>query len=340
MMTNVAVLRPKEIEKIVEVIQKLLESSFTTRSTRITESLLSADFIDDLQVEKYMEMESNENKLHFLLMECLGSLVHHYSVITLPLMDTYLLPQIMECSDESRTIGDRRMAVVLMMRVIEYGDRLVFKYYPSFIPVFLREMKSSDSELRDVAVNGIGYAAEKGQDLICEVVAASVTEIERLVEDEFSSTEAFYSVNANAIISLGKLCVYVGHYLIRLRDHVQFFLCRLPLNCNHNHTSYRWWSYVSRETHCDVLQILCLIYERYARDVVEECNQVILPILQYFCDSIDNPSLDISMSLKTRILRTLLKIQCQLPSSIMNALWEYLGSEKTRNIQAYCVRFM
>ncbi len=312
---TVRVLQGAEVARICEVLQQTLRASFERRAVRSAE--LEQEAWDEEEVEEYREMEQSENTAHLWISKNIGTLLQTHAGLALPLVHEIMLEDVFECSDESRTAGDRLVGLYVMAKIVEYCGKEAFQYYPRFIPIFLRELHSADADIREAAAEAIGMAAEIGKDLVCEIAPRCVKEIEFTLDDPVSRERCYAKSNAMDIEVLGKVCFYLGSYLIMLGDHYSFWLSHLPIP-----------EYEEQNAHC--MQLLCGLLERGESALVGETNQNIPRILQILCDSVGVIS---DRDLENRMLRIVKTIEMQSPPQLMNALWEVLGSDKSGMIK-------
>ena len=308
---KVPILQGAELARTCEVLEQTLRGSFERRAVRSAE--LEQEAWDEEEIEEYREMEHNENTAHLLIARNVGAVLQTHSQLALPLVHEILLEDLLECSDESRTAGDKLVGLFVMAKIVEFCGKEAFQYYPQFIPIFLRELHSADADIREVAAEAIGMATTIGKDLVCEIAPRCVKEIECTLEDPVSREKCYSKSNAVDVVVLGKVCFYLGGYLIMLGDHFAFWLNHLPI------PDYE-------ESNAECMRLLCGLLERGESSLVGEANQNIPRILQILCNSIGVVN---DGELEKRMLRLVKTIEMQSTPQLMNALWEVLGAEKS-----------
>ena len=308
---TIGVLEGAEVARIVEVLYQTLLSSFERRVVRSAE--LEQEAWDEEEVEEYREIEHNENTAHFYIAQNIGCLLQTHADLTLPLLHEICLLDLMECSDESRAAGDRLVGLYVMGKIIEYCGKEAFSYYGKFIPFFLREIHAADATIREVAATALSKAVEVGKELVCEVVPRCVKEIEFTLDDPVSREACYRQSNAAGVVLLGKLCSYLGTYLIMLQDHLAFWLNHLPLT-----------EFPEENEMC--MEMLCGMLERGESALMGEGSQNIPLILRLLCTCVFEVK---GVDLQKRIMQLVKTIEMQSHPNLMNSIWEVLGMEKS-----------
>ena len=306
---SVEVLGGAEISRIIDVLTACLKQSFERRALRSAD--VEQEDWDEEEVEEFKDLENDENRANYIISEVIGVLLQLYPRYALPLIHEIMLPDILQLADESRTTGDKLVAIHVMEEIVANCGKEAFQYYTTFIPVFLREIHSPDAQLRCEVLNGIESAVVVGKDLVCEVVPRCVKEIEFTLDDPVSQDPVYAKANAVAVCVLGRVCLVLGNYLIMLGDHFTYWLNHLQC-------------VKEPEMIEKCIDMICTLLERGEVAFVGEASQNILKILQYLCDSVGI----VGDELSVRVVHMLKSIQSQSDPSLFNALWNAIGAEK------------
>lgn len=314
--TTIPILEGQEVSQIIEILRDTLHNSYERRAIRSANVEL-ADW-DEEEVEEFQEIESNENKANFWIAEIIGELLNGHSSFALPLLHDIMLNDLIDLSDASRTAGDRVVAIHVMVKIIEHCGRDAYGYYSQFIPIFMREIHSSDATIREEVLQGLSAAIREGKDLVCEVASKCIKEIEVMLDDPVSRESCYRNATLYGIKVIGELCCYLGNYLLLLSDHYVYWISHLPILADE-----------SINNSC--MDLVCQLLERGDIKFIGETSQNIAQILRVLCESI---CLTSDTTLLNRMVRLVKSIDMQYNNpELMNSLWMNLGEEKEKLVK-------
>ena len=306
---RVEVIGGAEISRIIDVMNASLKLSFERRAVRSAD--VEQEDWDEEEVEEFKDLENDENRANYLISDVIGLLLRLYPRFALPLVHEIMLSDLMQLADESRTNGDKLVAIHVMEEIVSNCGKDAFQYYTTFVPIFLREIHSPDADLRYDVLRGLQSTVEVGKDLVCEIAPRCVKEIELVLDDPVSQDAMYEKSNALGVVVLGRVCVALGNYLIMLGEHFSFWL---------NHLA----CVKEKEMVEACVDMACSLLQRGEVAFVGDANQNILPILQYLCNSLGV----VNDELGLRVVQMLKSIQSQSDPSLFTMLWNSLGNEK------------
>lgn len=306
---RVEVIGGAEISRIIDVMNASLKLSFERRAVRSAD--VEQEDWDEEEVEEFKDLENDENRANYLTSDVIGLLLRLYPRFALPLVHEIMLSDLMQLADESRTNGDKLVAIHVMEEIVSNCGKDAFQYYTTFVPIFLREIHSPDADLRYDVLRGLQSTVEVGKDLVCEIAPRCVKEIELVLDDPVSQDAMYEKSNALGVVVLGRVCVALGNYLIMLGEHFSFWL---------NHLA----CVKEKEMVEACVDMACSLLQRGEVAFVGDANQNILPILQYLCNSLGV----VNDELGLRVVQMLKSIQSQSDPSLFTMLWNSLGNEK------------
>lgn len=314
--TTIPILEGSEVSQIIEIMKESLHNSFERRAIQSAD--VELEDWDEEEVEEYKELEANENKANFCIAEIIGELLNGHSHFALPLVNDILLGDLIELSDASRTAGDRVVAIHVMVKIIEYCGRNAYIYYSQFIPIFIREIHSSDSTIREEVLQGLSAAIREGKEFVCEVASKCVKEVESMLDDPVSRESCYMISNLYGIKVIGECCCYLGNYLLLLHEHYTYWINHLPIHADETINN-------------SCMDIVCQLLERGEIKFIGETSQNIRPILRILGESMCMTS---DGGLLNRMARLIKSIDMQYNNmELMNSLWMSLGEEKSKLVK-------
>lgn len=314
--TPIPILKGEEVSQIITVLRETLHNTYEQRAIRCANVELQE--WDEEEVEEFKEIEANENKANFWIAEIIGELLNGHSNFALPLIHEHMLNDLVDLSDASRTAGDRVVAIHIMVKIIDHCGRNAYGYYSQFIPIFIREIHSSDATIREEVLQGLSAAIREGKDLVCEVASRCVKEIESMLDDPVSRESCYTHSNFYGIKVIGELCCYLGNYLLLLSDHYVYWINHLPI-------------FADESINNSCMEVVCQLLERGEIKFIGETSQNIAPILRILCESI---CITNDSGLLNRMVRLVKSIDMQYNNvDLMNSLWMSLGEEKAKVVK-------
>lgn len=315
--TTIPILEGSEVSQIIEVMRESLQSSFERRAIRSAN--VELEDWDEEEVEEFKEIENNENRANFWIAEILGECLNGHSNFALPLLHDIMLNDLVDLSDASRTAGDRVVAIHVMVKIIEHCGRNAYGYYAQFIPIFIREIHSSDSTIREEVLQGLSAAIREGKDLVCEVASKCVTEVESMLDDPVSREACYMTSNLYGIKVIGECCCYLGNYLLLLQDHFVYWIHHLPIHAD-------------EAINNSCMEIVCQLLERGEIKFIGETSQNIRSILRILGESICMTKDGVLLN---RMVRLVKSIDMQYSNmELMNSLWMSLGEERAAMVKS------
>eukprot|EP00457_Paulinella_chromatophora_P000919 gb/GEZN01000921.1/.p1 GENE.gb/GEZN01000921.1/~~gb/GEZN01000921.1/.p1 ORF type:complete len:1093 (-),score=158.86 gb/GEZN01000921.1/:83-3361(-) len=189
------------------------------------EQRLSEDFDDEAETTLAQE-NAAEDKLNFNVSECMGALVKSHRELFLPTLDM-LMPEILRMLAPESFWGTRKIALYIIVDVVEHLGPSSTKYLNHFIPLFLRYLHDQNPEIRQPCAYGLGVAAAK----VGVVFKPFLAPTEKALMIEFKRADARVEMNNyvtdNVVSALGKMAIHQNCPLL-----LSTWLQGLPIQCD------------------------------------------------------------------------------------------------------------
>lgn len=183
-------------------LKAALEASRTRKDERMQRG--RAEEFDEEDREVLEAENEAEDEVCEQAAECLGTLAKTYKEGFEPLFRE-LAPIVLAMLDQSRPPVERRVGICIFDDMVENLGETAARYYPQFLPVVLEACSSSQPDIRQAALYGIGVCAEHGAASFRPYVGEALRCLMSAVGAGDARSPDNEMATDNAVAALGKL---------------------------------------------------------------------------------------------------------------------------------------
>eukprot|EP00808_Paulinella_micropora_P005544 g3035.t1 len=167
------------------------------------------DFDEDAEATLQLD-NAAEDTLNFIVTECMGALVKTHREHFLPTFDL-LLPEILRMLAPASFWGTRKIALYMIVDVIEHIGPGAAKYLPTFVPIMLRGLRDENPETRQPCAYGLGIAAKQMGSSFKPFAPAMEQALLVELKRPGAHEGMIQHVTDNVVSAIGKLAVHQNH---------------------------------------------------------------------------------------------------------------------------------
>eukprot|EP00658_Telonema_sp_P-2_P036440 TRINITY_DN26361_c0_g1_i3.p1 TRINITY_DN26361_c0_g1~~TRINITY_DN26361_c0_g1_i3.p1 ORF type:complete len:853 (+),score=300.23 TRINITY_DN26361_c0_g1_i3:115-2559(+) len=190
-------------ETIVVALHTILSGAIDQRKARAERNKEDAEDLDEECMESQQEQEQQEADTLLMYMQCIGELIKVQKQRVLPLLEK-TLAIFLEMLRPEYSAPDRRLAVLVLDDVIEFGGEMMLPMLPMIIPYFLQYVEDPDDGLRQASAYGIGQMAQHGGPQIAAQTRPFLDALSRVILAPNSREGLAVHATDNCISAFGK----------------------------------------------------------------------------------------------------------------------------------------
>jgi hypothetical protein len=300
----------KALDTVGRALLSLLANSHTKINLREEKTKLP-DF-DEEQMYQIQRLNEEEDELHTMVADCVGSLVKTHTVTFLPTFQT-VFPEIMTMLEPHMTATTRQTAVCILDDVIDALGIQASAFFPHFVPVLISYCSDPDPDLRQACAYGIAMLASKGEEHFTPFLDSALAALLAGVSDPAARDEDAAQSTDNMIAALGQIAEF------RQRpDLWPKWLSLLPLTADYNE-GFRTYS------------TLCLLVEQNQTALLGRNMENLPKVVSVLLYVLDDEDWTDPKELRPRMLNLLQQLQ-HLSQSMAHALMRGLSPQEQQKL--------
>jgi len=177
----------------VELRRKERESNPDEDVDEEDEEVATAEEMTDAEVVSYVA-------------DCVGRMIKMYKQDYVPHLEI-IMPAI-RAQISSKRDSDKQSAICVFDDMIDHLGQGSLSFFPTFLPLILDGIYSTNAPVRQAAVFGAGLIAHKGGNQVQSIVPELLKRLLEAIKAPNARVEDFVAPTENAICAVGKMCMY------------------------------------------------------------------------------------------------------------------------------------
>ena len=192
----------------IKVLDKVLNEAIGQRQKRAEANQADADDLDQEELDHQQEELQQEADVLMMYMQCLSELIKVQQQRVLPLLEK-TLEIFVEMLKPEYSAQDRKLSLLVLDDVIEFGGEMMKPLLPKIMPFFAQYLQDPDSGVRQAAAYGIGQAAEHGGDVFAQYAPQCVQVLSNVISAPGSRDASCVHATDNFISAFGKFLEFM-----------------------------------------------------------------------------------------------------------------------------------
>lgn len=218
-------LNGEQLSKSTEVLVMLFSDVASRRNERAARKK-EEDHDDEEEERLNVEDEQDENVLGYLG-DVIGRLLKTHKEQFLPLFQQHLLP-IVTAMLNSPKESDVQVALCVFCDMVEHLHTGAGPFFPTFVPVMMNAIVSTNPALRQAAAFGAGLCAQYGGSQIAPAIPEILNRLVAAIKSPEAKSEAFACPTDNAVSAVGKVAQFSGA-VVDVAQVLTFWFSCLPV---------------------------------------------------------------------------------------------------------------
>jgi len=297
-------LNPDIQKRISEILVTVLQECLAGREAREKNYNDNADDLDEECMDKIEGENETEEDVMMMFMQATGALLKAQGQAVLGDLEP-ILAKFMELIQPTRKGVDRRLALLVLDDVFEFGGVGMHPIVPQVMPFFAQYLVEDDPSVRQAAAYGIGQLAQNANSLPVVVQAAPqfVAALIQVISGQNSKAKNQVHATDNCISALGKFVEFCGPH-IDAQATLQTWLGFLPVTGD-------------LEEGKVIYNTLCKFLEGSMQTVLGANNANLPHVMAVFAEALETEAVD--EELTARIKTIVAAMNAQLGAQLQQA---------------------
>jgi len=289
-------LTPDQRKSVADVLINILQECLARREIRHKANEADADDLDEEALEALQADENTEEDVMMMFMQCIGAFLKAHKAEILPLLEP-ILSKFMVMIKPDRIPADRRLALLVLDDVFEYGGPGMFALIPQTFPYFAQYLTDDEPSVRQAAAYGIGQLAEHAHTvgIVSQNAAACVTALQNVISGGGAKSKKQVHATDNCISALGKYIEFCGAQ-IDSQAALEKWLSYLPVTGD-------------LEEGRVIYNRLCKFMETSSVAVIGQNAERLGHVIGVLADALETDAVDAALTARIKAIATQLNVQ-------------------------------
>jgi len=274
-----------------QLLESVLNEALARRQEQADNRLQNQDDLDEEALEALQEEEGKEEEVMMMFMQATGAFLKAHGKDALVKLEP-VVKKFLEMIKPECKAADRKLALLVMDDVLEYGQSGMHPVVPMVLPYYLQYLVDEDPSVRQAAAYGCGCLAEHGNSLevVRQHAPAFMERLHAVINQPNARATGNVHSTDNCISAVGKFL----EFLTGLdAQKLQTWLQLLPVTGD-------------LEEAKEIYNRLCKFIEQSGETVLGPNNANLGKIIEIFASALETPAVDDDLTGRiTRIVTAL-----------------------------------